>query len=89
MSMGCPKCKGEAMVLDSRRRDDDTTYRRYECCVRKCKARWSTLEQIVRLDKRKVKQGGRGKRLSAILKETNRAETQTHLRTQLKALLGL
>lgn len=51
MSMLCPKCLGAAKCYDSRRRKSTgVVYRRHQCM--KCDCRFTTKEQVVKVDKR-------------------------------------
>ncbi len=88
MSMACPKCGHDSVCKDSRRGANHTTTRRYGCL--KCPAYWSTLEELVRLDKRKRKIGGRGpKNHIDGLRETRLAEVKKELSEEIKEVLGL
>lgn len=46
--MLCPKCKGKAVVVDSRKHKTGDVYRRRECAA--CGFRFSTLECFVNLN---------------------------------------
>lgn len=46
--MLCPKCKGKAVVIDSRKYKTGEVYRRRKCTS--CGCRFSTLECVVEFD---------------------------------------
>lgn len=46
--MDCPKCKGKAVVIDSRKYKTGEVYRRRRCTG--CGCRFSTLEAVVKFE---------------------------------------
>lgn len=48
MSMACPKCAKDGACIESRRRRDGSTRRRYKCKSKACAFRWSTAEFVIR-----------------------------------------
>jgi transcriptional regulator NrdR family protein len=87
--MRCPSCKGIGYCKDSRKATDGTTRRRY-VCGGKCKSRWSTIEQLVVVDKGRRRRGKHTypnllRRLEAVARE----KASANLREELKLVLGM
>jgi transcriptional regulator NrdR family protein len=91
MSMTCPVCKADARCLDSRGNKGGVTRRRYKC-IGKCKSRWSTVEQIVVLDKGRLsRRSGRRKTTNLLkrLEQLAQLKAGATLRQELKSVLGM
>lgn len=89
MSMKCPSCKAEGRCLDSRRSTDGSTRRRYKC-IGRCKSRWSTIEQLVVVDKGKRRRGKHTyPNLLRRLEQIAHLRAGAKLRKELEAVLGI
>lgn len=86
MSMKCPACHKKGSVLESRPRANHVTYRRYVCS--KCPTRWSTVEQLVKIGKKRGKPGG-SQSLIKELHAKQKAQISQKMRAELKALLNI
>lgn len=87
MSMNCPKCSGTGACIDSRRKLDSSTTRRYRCAAG-CGAKWSTSEVIVHVDATGGTPRRGGRRLSGAVESRFKREANDALRKELSEFLG-